>query len=158
MDWSILHVLSTPYGAVLSSVLIGSVLLLALVSRLTLKRSQRLDPAEVQERLDAGMTLLVLDVRSPDEFAACHVEGALNLSVAALGRALDDPGCALPADRDCEIAVIARTVSLAERSANCLRRCGYQRVRVIDGGMRGWCADRLPLARPEEAAPVLSRR
>ncbi len=57
---------------------------------------RRVDPEEVKRRLDAGDPLLIVDVRSPEAFAASHIPGARSLPAKAIG----ELGQTLPHDRE----------------------------------------------------------
>ena len=99
----------------------------------------------MQERIDANMGLLVLDVRGRECFARAHIAGSVNVPANGLRVALSSGGGALPVGSDLPVVVVAGSTAGAERAADRLRRAGFTRVHVLDGGMRGWCADRLPL-------------
>lgn len=47
-------------------------------------------PEEVKARLDAGERMLLLDVRNPDEFAYCHLEGAMLIPLPELPSRLEE--------------------------------------------------------------------
>ena len=126
--------------------LLAALLAFGLVARVLLLRERRLAPPEVQERIDAGLELLVIDVRPRAAFARGHIAGAVNVPLTGLRGALRRRGDALPQQSDHVVVVVADTMRHAERGAERLRRAGFNRVYVVEGGMRGWCADRLPLA------------
>ena len=151
MNTAALDEITAPLAAAGESVLMPMLLLagiavFALFSRKLLRRSRRLTPPEVQERLDAGLGLLVLDVRSREVFARCHIEGAVNVPASGLRRVLSRRADGLPVAADHAVVVVAESTARAERAADGLRRAGFTRVHVLEGGMRGWQADRLPLA------------
>ena len=57
---------------------------------------QRLDPDEVKRRLDAGQQVVLVDVRSPEAFAARHIQGARSIP----GNTIVERAPELPIDRD----------------------------------------------------------
>ena len=90
----------------------------------------RITGADAQRLVSAGA--LLLDVRTPEEFAGGHVTGALNIPVQVLGQRLGD----LPKER--EIVVYCQSGGRSARAAADLRRVGYT---VHDlGGMGNWGA------------------
>lgn len=95
---------------------------------------------ELARRLDEG-GVLVLDVRPESEFAAGHIEGAVNVPLSDLPKRL--PG--LP--REAEIVAYCRGqfCAMSPEAARILRQEGY-RARVLDGGLPEWRAEGLPLA------------
>lgn len=84
------------------------------------------------EQKDASM--IVLDVRTPEEFAAGHVPGAINIPYTHLPARLSelkDPG-------DKDIVLYCATGVRAERAAGRMREQGYTRLLHLDGDMRAW--------------------
>ena len=79
------------------------------------------------DRSDAdGETLL--DVRGPDEFAAGHLDGALNVPVDELGQRLSELG---PKARP--VAVYCRSGRRSAAAARLLREAGFVRVTDLGG-------------------------
>ncbi len=74
---------------------------------------------------------LVLDVRTPGEFAHGHVPGARLVPLGQLGRHLAE----LPRDR--EIVTVCRSGHRALMAARQLARAGFS-VRNLTGGMLAW--------------------
>ena len=68
---------------------------------------------------------LLVDVREPEEFAAGHIPGAINVPLSTLG------GADLPADRP--LFLYCLRGSRSARVAAILKRRGYSRVRSIGG-------------------------
>lgn len=76
-------------------------------------------PGEVaRERVAAGA--LLLDVRTPEEFAAGHIEGARNIPVQELAERLDE----LPDDRP--LVVYCRSGRRSARAVELLRAGGHE--------------------------------
>ena len=91
-------------------------------------------PAEVRRRLDAGEDFVLLDVRTHTEFDASRIPGSRHIPVGALqGRRSELP--------DTEIVVVSRVGLTAYEAAVKLRAWGFERVRVMDGGMVMWPGD-----------------
>lgn len=97
--------------------------------------------------LDAEAGLVVLDVRTPEEYDAGHVPGAINIPHDQVGDRL----ASLDAFRDRDIVVYCRTgrrAALAERE---LTAAGFEHVLDLEGHMVFWKAHELPLATPTVA-------
>jgi rhodanese-related sulfurtransferase len=96
---------------------------------------------------NARGTVLIVDVRDPDEFAAGHVAGAHNVPLDELERLMGE----LPRDRTvvtyCNMA--HRGASRGERAASLLASRGFD-AQALDGGYPGWKAAGLPV---EEQIP-----
>jgi len=87
--------------------------------------------------------LLLLDVRTPGEFAAGHVPGAINIPHDQLASRLAE----LPASRDKPLVVYCRTGRRAVLAEEVLRQGGYTHVRHLQGDMLGWQAAGRPIER-----------
>ena len=92
-------------------------------------------PLALRAQPDTPAAPLVIDVREPDEYAAGHVAGAVNIPLGALEERL----AALPHDRPlvtyCNM--YHRGTSRGERAAALLRDAGYE-AQVLDGGYPAW--------------------
>ena len=87
--------------------------------------------------------LVVVDVRSPGEFAAAHIRGSYNVPLDAL------PGVAAElSGLDNEtVALVCRTGVRAGQAETILRSAGLESARVLPGGIEGWEQAGLPLDR-----------
>ncbi len=56
----------------------------------------RIAPSILKERLDAGESLLVVDARSSDEYAAAHIPGAISVPLSDIEARMDE----LPRDQE----------------------------------------------------------
>jgi len=99
-----------------------------------LARQQKADPA-----------LFVLDVRTPQEFAAGHVPGAVNIPHDQVAARLMD----VPKDKD--VVIYCHSGRRAALAAETLAAKGYTRLRHLDGDMQAWEAKGLPVERPAAA-------
>jgi len=100
-------------------------------------------PGELAEALAGATPPMLLDVRTPAEFASGHLAGAVNVPVTSLRGAL--AAMELPQGR----AVVAICLS-AHRSppaVRLLRRSGVE-ARQLAGGMIAWRLAGLPVVRP----------
>ncbi|MEO8113341.1 MAG: rhodanese-like domain-containing protein [Phenylobacterium sp.] len=100
---------------------------------------KHLTPPEVNAMLQTGDAVLI-DVREPQEYAAGHIQGALNHPLSTF-----DPK-ALPTDR----AIVLQCGS-GKRSATAVDRCQQAGVDIdchLAGGIAEWTAAGLPTTRP----------
>ncbi|MCH7224662.1 rhodanese-like domain-containing protein [Haloferula sp. A504] len=98
---------------------------------------------ELKEELDHGRVKLV-DVRTPAEYGALHIEGSELMPLGSLRP--DDLK-----DHDC--VIICRSGKRAEMARSQLASAGCERLRVLEGGVLAWDAAGLPANR---GAAVLS--
>jgi len=90
---------------------------------------------------EKGAPLPLIDVRSPEEFAAMHVPGARLLPLGALAARLDE----VPASG--EVYVICQAGGRSAQACMFLRqRLGYDHLVNIRGGTLAWQRAGYPLA------------
>jgi rhodanese-related sulfurtransferase len=89
----------------------------------------------LKAKLDSGETVFLLDVREPNEFAGGHVEGAVNVPVRSVPKALDK----LPQDKGAQIVVICASAVRSGYVAQALSFKGYTNVKHLAAGyVAGW--------------------
>ncbi len=91
-------------------------------------------------------SLVVVDVRTAEEFATGHVPGAINVPYDQVGRRLAE----LPRDKD--LVLYCRTGRRATLAADELAAKGYTRLGHLEGDMTAWLARGLPVDVPADAA------
>lgn len=89
---------------------------------------------ELMARLDAGNAPLILDVRTPEEYAAGHIPGAVNIPHDVLGGRLAELGN----DRDIEIVVHCQSGRRAATAEKLLIDEGYTGIQHLQGDMAEW--------------------
>ena len=95
----------------------------------------------------ADKTMVVLDVRTPKEFAEGHVPGAVNISHDELEGRLSE----LEADRDRDVVVYCRSGHRAGLALGMLEKAGFKRLYHLEGDYMGWTEAHRPV---ETAAPA----
>ena len=85
--------------------------------------------AELREAVAAGRTLQLIDVRSRDEYAAGHLDGAINLPVGEIATR------AWELQRDATTAVMCEGGYRSTLAASLLQREGFSRLANVTGGM-----------------------
>ncbi len=89
-------------------------------------------PMEVRRMLAAGEEVVLLDVRTHDEFEQVRLEGSVHIPLSVLRPRLSE----LPRDR-C-IVTFSRVSLSAYEAAIILKAHGFEDVRVMDGGIVMW--------------------
>jgi hydroxyacylglutathione hydrolase len=102
----------------------------------------QLAPRQVRDRARSD-GLVVLDVRTDDEYRQGHIEGAIHVMAGHLPDRLDDGRGELPRP-DASVAVTCATGYRSTVAASILLRHGYRRVSNLSGGMTAWEAAGLP--------------
>ena len=86
-------------------------------------------------KLETGEPIFLLDVRQPNEFAAGHIEGALNVPVREVPKALDK----IPADKGAPIVVVCASAVRSGYVTMALSFKGYTNVKHLAAGyVAGW--------------------
>lgn len=101
-----------------------------------------LAPADLAQRLQQPDPPLVLDVRTPAEFAEGHIPGAVLIPHDQLEGQL----ATLESARDREIVLYCRSGRRSLLAENVLREHGFTRLRQLDGSWQAWDAAGLPHA------------
>jgi rhodanese-related sulfurtransferase len=100
-----------------------------------------IDVATLRAELDAGRVPLLVDVRSPEEFAQGRVPGARNIPLDTLLAQLEALG---PADR--EVVLICAVGGRSAEASRMLLVKGRKPVNVL-GGTQAWVSAHYPLER-----------
>ena len=110
-----------------------------------LRTSQRISPNDLEDELDTGIPMTVLDVRTPAEWQGEHIEGSRNLPLSQLSARLDD----IPRDRPLVVHCAGGYRSSA--AVSLLARHGLTDVAELAGGIAAWQSAGLPLVLLEPA-------
>ncbi|MBA3891727.1 MAG: molybdopterin-synthase adenylyltransferase MoeB [Gemmatimonadaceae bacterium] len=94
-----------------------------------------MSPAELRQRLDAGDSLVVIDVREPAEWEIGHIEGARHLP---MGRVQAEVASL---DPTAEMVVYCHHGSRSGSVAGWLRRSGFTNVHNLAGGIDRWSVE-----------------
>jgi rhodanese-related sulfurtransferase len=99
-------------------------------------------PWDLEERLQDNPDLLLVDVREPDEYAAMHIEGSLNVPRGILESACEwdyeETVPELVRSRDREVVVVCRSGYRSVLAAHSMAVLGYTNVASLQTGLRGW--------------------
>ena len=110
-------------------------------------RMTRISHAELLERMAArDPGLVVLDVRTPAEFAAGHVPGARNVS----HDRIDEQLASLEPLRDKLVVLYCRSGRRSAAAHETLTKAGFSRLRHLEGDFLAWEAEGRPVERPSE--------
>ena len=102
--------------------------------------------SELVARIKTGQAPpLILDVRTPEEFAAGYIPGAVNIPVADLV----NRGAELNPYKDKEIVVYCQLGPRAGFAEQLLTQNGFRDVRNLEGHMQQWMSDGHPVMKPQ---------
>ena len=93
----------------------------------------RITAQEAKARMDSGDELIILDVRTPEEYAEGHIAGAVLLPVDTINEDVTE----LLSDKHAEILVYCRSGNRSQMASKLLVELGYTKVYDF-GGLRSW--------------------
>ncbi|MCO5188058.1 MAG: rhodanese-like domain-containing protein [Anaerolineae bacterium] len=113
---------------------------------------EKIDVAELRQRLTDDKSLILLDVREPQEFAGGHVARARLLPLSQIRDRLGE----IPQDKP--IALICRSGNRSGSAARILAKSGYEQVANVRGGMGAWSRAGYPVSTGKSSRSSSSRK
>jgi len=99
-------------------------------------------PWDLADRLAQPNPPLLVDIREPYEYAAMHIAGSINVPRGIIESACEwdyeETVPALVEARQQELILICRSGNRSVLAASTLQRMGYQQVKSLKTGIRGW--------------------
>jgi len=91
-------------------------------------------PTQLKACLDAAAdnAPVLLDVREPNEFEYCHIDGSVHMPMASVPARLTE------LDRDAQTVVICHHGGRSMQVAMFLKQQGFSNVINLAGGVAGW--------------------
>ena len=113
-----------------------------------------ISPRALYTKMTAGEPLALIDVRTPREYRAVHVPGAVLESLDSL-----DPvrvSQHLPVEG--QLYVLCQTGTRARQAINRLEKAGFGRCVLVEGGTAEWLQEGLPVERQKVTSISLERQ
>ena len=95
---------------------------------------ENVDPSEAATFLGEHPAAVLLDIRTPEEFAESLIEGAVNIDFYAADFSARLDGL----DRDASYVIYCRSGNRSNAALDIFRDLGFTAVRAIDGGIQAW--------------------
>lgn len=105
---------------------------------------QETDVPTVNARLTAGENFYLIDVREDREWLQGHIPQALHIGKGVIERDIE----ANIADHAADIVLYCGGGYRSALAAESLQKMGYTHVSSMDGGIRAWVENDLPLIKP----------
>ena len=110
---------------------------------------ETVSPAEASAIIEGDPEgLLILDVRSAEDYAQAHLPGAANADV----RAEDFRDRIATLDRDAPYVVYCREGNWSQDALEVMEDLGFAEVYGIDGGIIAWVEESFPIVLPQAAS------
>lgn len=97
---------------------------------------QKITAEQAKARMDSGDPLMIIDVRTPEEYAAGHIKGAVNIPLDTIGEGTKET----LKDLDQELLLYCRSGNRSRTAAMAMIDLGYTHV-VDFGGVISWPYD-----------------
>ena len=94
---------------------------------------------ELHERRESGDAPVVIDVRTPDEYASGHIPGAVNIPFDQVAQRIAE------IDAPHGVALYCMVGPRARKGESALLAVGYEKIFHLEGGFAAWQAADLPV-------------
>ena len=95
--------------------------------------------AELHARRESGAAPVVIDVRTPEEYASGHIPGAVNVPFDQVAQRIAE------IDAPQGVALYCMVGPRARKGESALLAAGYEKVFHLEGGLAAWQAAGLPV-------------
>lgn len=102
------------------------------------KVNTKIAPADYQAQFGANADHILIDVRTPEEFASGHIPGAVNIAVDELAQRLNE------VPQDIPVVLYCRSGNRSGQAAQLLDRAGYAQIYDL-GGIATWAQQGYPV-------------
>jgi phage shock protein E len=104
-----------------------------------------IEPKTLGDRIAwADVSLVVLDVRTPAEYADGHIPGAINIPNTQLAARVAE----LADARERDIVVYCRSGNRAAQALEVLEKSGFRRLFHLEGDYTRWSAEKRAVVKP----------
>ncbi len=94
---------------------------------------------ELHKRRESGAAPMVIDVRTPDEYASGHIPGAVNVPFDQVAQRIAE------IDAPHGVALYCMVGPRARKGESALLAMGYEKIFHLEGGLAAWQAADLPV-------------
>jgi rhodanese-related sulfurtransferase len=107
-------------------------------------RAPSISPAELHAQRESGVAPVVIDVRTPEEYATGHIPDAVNIPFDQVAERISE------VDAPHGVALYCMVGPRARKGEAALLAVGYQKTFHIEGGLAAWQKAGLPVAGKQE--------
>ena len=99
------------------------------------RTKKSITPQELKEKITLREPLTLLDVREPEEFEICHIDGSILTPFSEISDHLPD------FNKDDEYVVICKQGARSEEALKLMKKKGFVNLKNLDGGIMKWAKD-----------------
>jgi rhodanese-related sulfurtransferase len=103
-----------------------------------------ISPAELHAQRESGVAPVVIDVRTPEEYASGHIPDAVNIPFDQVAKRIDE------LDTPHGVALYCMVGPRARKGEAALLAVGYEKTFHIEGGLAAWKKAGLPVVGKQE--------
>lgn len=107
-------------------------------------------PGDVVKKIEGGEKIILLDVRTPEEYAEVHLKNALLLPVQELSQGTLVALGLGENMKDAEIIIYCRSGARSKTAYDIMESLGYTNIKSVAGGMIHWQEDEYPFTETGE--------
>ncbi|RAP29464.1 hypothetical protein DID78_03660 [Candidatus Marinamargulisbacteria bacterium SCGC AG-343-D04] len=96
-----------------------------------LKKTE-ISPNDLKQRIDDKEDFVLMDVREPEEFEICHINGSILVPFSEFEDHLPD------FSREREYVLHCKTGDTSEEALSVLKKKGFLSVKTLEGGIMKW--------------------
>jgi thioredoxin len=111
-----------------------------------------LSAKEFQDKITELGNVVILDVRTPDEFNGGTIENAVNADITSY----DFTNVVQTLDKSTPVMVFCLSGGRSKDAAKALRNMGFNTVYELKGGILKWNAENLPVVAPQSSSSAKS--
>ncbi|RKU28324.1 sulfurtransferase [Candidatus Poribacteria bacterium] len=116
------------------------------IKELVAEAKEIVDDITPDELIEAGDSVILLDVRDESDYEEEHLPNAVSLPRGYIELDIDE----ITTDENAHIVTYCGGGTRATLSAQTLRNMGYENVSVLTGGFRGWKTEGLDTEKADE--------
>mgnify|MGYP001185190818 CR=1 FL=1 len=95
-------------------------------------RISMISPYELRDKLKSQERITLLDVREPEEFEICHIDGSILVPLSEFGEHITD------FDQQKEYILICKEGKVSNEAATIMSEKGFLNLKGLDGGILNW--------------------
>ena len=107
-------------------------------------KAPSISPAELHSQRESGTAPVVIDVRTPEEYASGHIPDAVNIPFDQIAERISE------VDAPHGVALYCMVGPRARKGEAALLAVGYQKTFHIEGGLAAWQEAGLPVTGEQE--------